>query len=380
MLKRLLSFVVLFLTLLIGLAAWNTEYEVDLSSIDQQIKKVRNPEGFWANLKYKLTPEIIILKEENALKMKRSIAILENENGFFKRFISGIWDYARPALFLAVAITCIPYACKLFLYYVVAPGFVKRKQIQLFEEDTEEKPHGISFSNEEKSLNVCIPSGASLIVKQGYINGYLDDSSNSLKKTTEWLFDWSYPVMSYICGLYGMTKFRNTLQSKEQCVNITSNCPDEYFVEISFAAGSEVYIVPSAIVAYSGSLKLKRHWRIFNAMAWCMGQISYFTLSGTGKCVIKGLGGIKINKTIDNELHKRKFRSILMASLNENMRVVRTETFFPYFSGKEELFDLQLQGNGVFISKNTVMEGENKTGITRLRDSFFAAIGKVLGF
>ena len=248
------------------------------------------------------------------------------------------------------------------------------------EEDTEEKPHGISFSNEEKSLNVCIPSGASLIVKQGYINGYLDDSSNSLKKTTEWLFDWSYPVMSYICGLYGMTKFRNTLQSKEQCVNITSNCPDEYFVEISFAAGSEVYIVPSAIVAYSGSLKLKRHWRIFNAMAWCMGQISYFTLSGTGKCVIKGLGGIKINKTIDNELHKRKFRSILMATLNENMRVVRTETFFPYFSGKEELFDLQLQGNGVFISKNTVMEGENKTGITRLRDSFFAAIGKVLGF
>ena len=45
MLKRLLSFVVLFLTLLIGLATWNTEYEVDLSSIDQQIKKVRNPEG-----------------------------------------------------------------------------------------------------------------------------------------------------------------------------------------------------------------------------------------------------------------------------------------------------------------------------------------------
>jgi len=257
-------------------------------------------------------------------------------------------------------------------YYLLAPYVERRAALRIMRPDTA----SAHVSAESKLLSCTIKQGETFIVKEErYTAGR--HLSPDLKKNTKFIYSWHTPLMSLVCGLYNMNRFTN--EDRCPCViNISSDDPNDYFVEITLEPDSQYYIQPSALVAFSEGLRVHAAWRIFHLPAWCIGQLRFIILQGPGRIVLKGTGGVSKNMIVPEKEKAFKKQTLLFSTSGVEQHVARTETFWPYLLGNADLFDLRLKGHGIFCFRNTTYSEHTIVG--RTFNTLCSALGKILGF
>ena len=271
---------------------------------------------------------------------------------------------------------------KLACFYGIAPLIEKLRGFKLF--DPEEKAPDVTEATSvsdasSKLLTLPLEPGQVLTVcDEAYTGGYSDEDSERLSKSTKWIFSGRYWIMSVLCGLVLMTRFKNKGNTKTQHITITSDDPDEYFSELRVQEGSKFYITPADLVAYSDGIHIRAHWRLFSLTAWCMGQVRYYTLAGSGRVVVRSEGGITINRVTPGNSYICKKHSIISAEQGVRMHVRRTETLAPYLFGRSGLFDLRLHGNGAYRMRNAISTPHTLS--ERASHLFMESLGAFFGF
>lgn len=103
-----------------------------------------------------------------------------------------------------------------------------------------------------------------------------------------------------------MNKYTNKSE-KSISIDITSNDPDDYFIEIELDNCKGAFILPSNIKALSPTINIDCKWRPFSLVSWCMLRIRYYVVSGSGKIILSSKGGFAIRKipislhTVENQ-------------------------------------------------------------------------------
>ena len=332
-------------------------------------------------------------KKEREIKLRAKYEIKEVPGNYvfgmggyvwfsFKSYFTSAAVWVQAALIVAL-IFGSGIAVRIFLYYALAKFFTGRR-LRLFGDASQVVAGGIDFSGGGyKCVSIELPPQESLVVvNEDYINGYLN--TPDLVKRTRWLFSWTYPIMSFFCGLRAMNEYINK-GAKAVRVDVTSDDPNEYFIEIELKNCKGAFLVPSTLKAYTldnanpdKGLKLSLAWRPFSITALCLKRIRYYKISGTGKIVLSAFGGFN-GYELSEAVHRHKPSSLIFADVALEQSLARTETFYPYLCGRTDLFDLQIQGNGKFVAKNTISQKRFVDKMTS-GDAILNGIGKLLGF
>ena len=85
------------------------------------------------------------------------------------------------------------------------------------------------------------------------VNG--TEENKNLKKSIKWLLSWKHPIMSFFCGLRTMNKYTNRSEVTLS-IDITSENPDDYFIEITLDKCKGAFILPSNIKALSPTINI----------------------------------------------------------------------------------------------------------------------------
>lgn len=345
-------------------------------------KRIDENDGLWhPYIELKLRKE---LKErEIILKAKYELIKITSKPSdviqyLLKDFLNKLFSIKTwfNAFFICISIFLIPLFFRAFLYFIVAPIIQKMGKLQLFESlnGTGDTIH-IS-KNEWKSLKTDIRPGESLlVVDETFVNG--TEENKNLKKSIKWLLSWKHPIMSFFCGLRTMNKYTNRSEVTLS-IDITSENPDDYFIEITLDKCKGAFILPSNIKALSPTINIDCKWRLFSLVSWCMLRMRYYIVSGSGKIILSSTGGFSNKKNTSDTMHRRKPSSLIFADTNLEWNAIRTEVWYPYIFGKTELFDILIKGDGNYLIKN-ILEKNNKI-ILNSPESFLNIIGKLAGF
>ncbi len=309
-------------------------------------------------------------------KLKEDFNKIKKEISIFSAFIFNItlFHVWLNAFCLAAFMVLSPIILRCVNYWIIAPIVQKRGTLCLFENG--KLTNGIiSIKNvDEKNISVgVLPKESLTVIDEKIVSGYID--SPKLEKKMRWLYSWKYPIMSWFCELRTMTEYTNN-SNDTLYVDITSNDPDEYFVEVDLKNSSGVFIIPSHIKAISPSLKINCKWRLFSLVAWLMMKPRYYIISGTGKIIMSAKGGF-LKREIMDKKHRRNPNMLILANSNIKWDVVKTELWYNYIFAKTELFDLLMRGEGEYLTKNSIKKTQL---ILSSPESILNLIGKLLGF
>lgn len=324
----------------------------------------------------------LITKSEIATKLAQE----ELKDSVLIRLPEAFKTQLPHAFYTLLAIWISSILWKVIAYYILAKYLEHRQGFSFMNADHDSQPptpgtEQANFAERHgKRITVSIAPGQSLTIKQeDFLASYA--KKQGIRKRTVWLFSRQYWLMSLINGLSLMTRL--SLDSKAttpfQADISSSSDPDTYFLRVDLTPNLPLMIMPSSLVAYSGDIHLRVHWRFWNLVSWCIGQIRYYTISGTGYIVLQGQGGLTQNSQDDMDGdHVIKMRALAAISSRRGLQVQRTETFIPYFLGMTDLLDMRISGEGIAVQRNVIQESQTLLGKTR--DSIFSIIGKLLGF
>jgi hypothetical protein len=239
---------------------------------------------------------------------------------------------------------------------------------------TNEAPSSGKMSAVSQTLE--INSGEELLVHPEYIQS----SSILGNKDTQWLLDWSYPLTSLASGMMALTRFR-TDESDSIEISETRDPLMEIGV-IPIRKGDALVLQPHNLVGVVqdryNPIQMTRHWRLGSLHAWLTLQLRYLVFHGPGRLIVKGCRGIRLEKAGAGRSINQAATLGFSASLQYSTR--RCETFWPYFLGKQELFNDHFEGStGYYVYEETPYCGK-KSGITgRGLEGLLDSILKILG-
>lgn len=274
------------------------------------------------------------------------------------------------------------YLWRTVLFWCLSPFLSRRSAMRLVKKGIESSV--LVTSEEAKQLVLPIASNSMVFVKNNYVKVY---DRESLKKRTRWLAWWRFPFTSYGAKLRRLTCFQSTGKGDSE-VSITDDNPDVWLSLIRLENHSGMMVYPRCIVALVNvaGLKVRSHWKLFSLQAWCMGQLRFFTISGTGGVVIKAMGGLQ---AVDVSGKRQGFEedSLLAYDANLGLKSIRTETFIPYFLGDEDLLDVTFESSEVegakaarYVYTKNSLKAEGEMPVSRgWFDSLLSYCCKLLG-
>ena len=315
--------------------------------------------------------DIVLVEEYKTIQKMSDLFKYYKKCFFYQITLCSTW---LKSSILACTMVLLPLIIRAVLYWCVAPILEKKTKMSLFDNGC--FGHGkISIRGEgEKNIKVEIQPNTSLIVvDENFVNGVEADSN--LEKSMRWLFSWKYPIMSFFCKLRAMNEYKNSLQTPAY-IDITSNDPDDYFIEVDLNDCDGAFIVPSNIKAFSPTLNIECKWRLFSLVSLIMFRFRYYVISGTGKLVLSSSGGFA-NRQVVNDYVRRKPSSLIFADANLKWNAARTELWYPYVIRNGDLFDLLVQGEGNYLISNTI---HSKALNLTSPESILNVLGKLAGF
>jgi hypothetical protein len=280
-------------------------------------------------------------------------------------------DIALKALGLVLLITLTPFAYRVIAYYALAPIAVRWPPMRF-------APAGATLPQPvatPSAISVAITLGADdeALVRQDY----LQSSSLTGAKRTRWLLDWRHPVASLASGMRFLTAVRGEGE------RVTLSAVKDPFAELAvltLSAGAGCVLRPSALagVVEAGGqpLRITSHWRIFSLPALLTWQWRYLAFHGPAQLVVKGGRGVRIEAADRGRIVGE--RQILGFSTDLAYAVIRSETFWPYFFGREALLKDRVEaGTGVLLIEEAPLAG--RSGLRRGFEGFVDALLKVGG-
>ena len=276
------------------------------------------------------------------------------------------------AIFLALIIAA-PFLVRLLCYFVLAPLAMRRPAMRLRVPDD----RGVVIAPaapSATSVAVRLAPGEELLVRQDY----LQTSSHAGAKSTQWWLDWTKPITSMATGLIFLTRIRG--DGEVTTVSAVRDGLAEVTI-LTLPEGAVCVLQPRALAAVAQPirrrLRITRYWRLGSLEAWLTLQLRYIVFHGPARLVLKGGRGVRVEAAEQGRVFGQD--QLVGFSADLAYSVTRTETFWPYFFGREQLLkDRVMAGAGVLIIEEaplTARHGEVRRGLEGMIDAGMKVFG-----
>lgn len=225
------------------------------------------------------------------------------------------------------------------------------------------------------SVPIRLEPGEELLVRQSY----LQTTSHLGAKATQWLLDWRHPLASWVSGLTFLTRIRGEGEVT------TVSAVHDLFAEVTtivLPEGASCVLQPRALAAVAQPidkpLRITSHWRLGSLNAWLTLQLRYLVFHGPCRLVVKGGRGVRVERAE----HGRVFGQAQLVGFSADLAysVSRTETFWPYFFGYEQLFKDKVEaGEGVLVIEEAPMAGRRSGEARHGLEGAFDVMAKAFG-
>lgn len=277
------------------------------------------------------------------------------------------------ALLILAGIIALPFIIRTLFYYVLAPIAERRASIRISVPGGGKVPIPPTELS-RVSIPIILGSGEELLVRQDY----LQTSSLSGRKDTRWLLDYRHVLSSSASGLSFLTRIRG--EGETTTVSAVRDAFAE-LTQVTLPAGAACVLHPRALVAVvqpeGQPLRITSHWRLLSLNAWLTLQLRYLVFHGPGSLIVKGGRGIRVEQAERGRIFGQD--QLVGFSADLNYSVTRTETFAPYFFGREQLFkDKVEQGSGILIIEEAPLssqQGGIRRGLEGTLDAGMKAFG-----
>ncbi len=240
---------------------------------------------------------------------------------------------------------------------------------------------GASGEIGEKNLLITIEPGEAFLVKDEKYVALRE--VDGMKHSFIFVYSWCHLIMSICCKLTSLVSYKaNAGKARE--LRISSDDPDEYFCTMDIPPGEQIVIHPSDLIGCSEDISLRTRWS-FSPQAFYAGQMRFYVMQGPerelgqqpARVVVRSLGGITSMQIKDSGYALKK-HCLIAATSGVRMGVKRTESFWNYFNGQADLFDLYLSGTGEVRIHNARLKSTD--GDERSNRTFREALCNFLGF
>ena len=286
-------------------------------------------------------------------------------------------DIAWRALVALIAVLLVPFAIRVLFYYALAPLVERGPPIRLA------RPTGMgavpqASGGSRPTLSLTLAEGEELLVRQSY----LQSSPAGAEMRTQWLLSWRNILTSLASGMAFLTRARGPGKT------FGISARDDPFAEIAridLPATTALVMQPRALAAIvqptTRPMQIRSRWRLFSLHAWLTFQFRYLVFHGPGTLVVKGGRGVRVERAEDG----RRFGQdqLIGFSADTAYTVARSETFLPYFFGREPLFrdrvtDRDGKADGILVIEEAPMAGRRK-GVRGGLEGAFDAVLKAFG-
>lgn len=272
------------------------------------------------------------------------------------------------AAFLLAVMLATPLLIRLLFYFGLAPFVQRRRPIDLGDH-VGGAPRTLALAS-ATSAPITLAAGEELLVRQGF----LQSTSTRGSKRTRALLDWRHPLSSLASGLSFLTRIAG---EGETTVISAVHDPLAEVAVVRLEDGGACVLHPRALVAVvkpsDHSLRITSHWRLFSLHAWLTLQLRYLMFHGPCRLVLKGGRGLRLEGAESGRI----FGPDQLVGFSPDLAytVARTETFWPYFMGRESLFKDRVDaGGGVVLIEEAPMGGGGRGARKGLEGAFDVAL------
>ena len=271
-----------------------------------------------------------------------------------------IGQVATAAFWIVVVLTLLPGALKAFWYYVMAPMAARRPPIRIAPGATPTTASAAAPSAciSAVSLDVTLGTGDELVVHPEYLQSLATPGD----KSTRWLLDPAYPLMSLASGMVGLTRIRGaghvyTVSSRKD--------PLAEVAAVEVPAGAQFVLQPRRLVGVvqerDRPMRITSHWR-FGLGAWITLQFRYLAFAGPGRLILAGCRGVRTESASGGRSIDQAATIGFSGELDYVPR--RSATFGAYLLGINGLFDDAFGGGpGVYVYEEMPYYGK-RSGLT----------------
>ncbi|MBA4013856.1 MAG: hypothetical protein C0481_18490 [Phenylobacterium sp.] len=267
-------------------------------------------------------------------------------------------DILLKAAIVLAGIIAAPYAIRVVFYFILAPLAERRPAIQI------RPPAGSAMGPapldqvSATSAPITLQPGEELLVRQGF----LQSTSTTGRKSTCALLDWRHPLSSVASGLVFLTRIEG---EGETTVVSAVRDPFAEVAVLRLPVGATCVLQPRALAAVvqptGRPIRITSHWRLGSLHAWLTLQLRYLMFHGPARLVITGTRGVRVERVERGRVFGQE--QLVGFSANLTYSVSRTETFWPYFFGLEQLLKDKVEsGEGVLIVEEAPLAGRASRG------------------
>lgn len=296
-------------------------------------------------------------------ELEENLRNLGKQNDAAGYYARQAWTEARWLVLAAVLAYLFGGVVTAFLLYYGWAAWVGRgRGLRLSTESASLPVIGESAMAAEESLW----PGEVLWVRRNFLQGNDDGLSRKSRLTMSWrsLFACRF------AGLWRMVELRNGRSDGARHVVLA--CKDDPFAELAVVSVPE----GAAFVLRAGFLMgliataqqppvFRRHWRFNRWQPWVSGQFGYIEFFGPCRLVVSCVSAVKAEAVVAREggtpISKRTAHGGLIGfSPQLELKPVRTHGFWRYCKGRSPLFEVQVSGDGLFLTRDT--EGRGRDG------------------
>lgn len=300
--------------------------------------------------------EVVQKVRERELIDKQITGIDETlTQGYVSRLRTAVSEELPLALKILLGIILLPMALKLFFYFVVAPLAAGRPPIRLLPSASgsvvptpAEDFVGTSGAKMSAvSCRVVLREDEELLIK----SPYLQSTSLHAGKSTRIFLNPHIPFSSLASGMVMLTRV-GPAGTEAVVISATEDPLSEVGV-VELTDGAAFVCQPrslAGVIQYRGKpIRITRHWRLGSLQGWLTLQLRFLVFHGPGKLIMKGCRGIRIEPAGGTGRLINQ-SATLGFSANLDYANTRCETFWSYWTGKEDLFnDLFTGTTGVYV-------------------------------
>ena len=275
------------------------------------------------------------------------------------------------ALWWLTIITLTPFAYRFVAYYILAPIAARAAPLRFA--DAGSAPPQPTGGPSAVSVAITLGPREEALVRQDY----LQSSSLTGAKRLRWLLDWTNPLTSLASGM----RFLTAISGDGERVTVSAvKDPFAELAVLTVPAGAACVLRPSALAAVvqqqGAPVMIRSQWR-FALPAWLTWQWRYMVFHGPVRLVVKGGRGVRIEPAARGRIVGEG--QMLGFSTDLAYAVIRSETFPPYFFGREALLKDKVEaGSGVLLIEEAPLSA-GRSGLQRGLQGIGDALLKVAG-
>lgn len=275
-------------------------------------------------------------------------------------------------IFLVVAVLAlvVPPVLRLLNYFILMPVVRNRARPIRLTAEPLATDTVLILAPAERTLEVQLREGEIMTARSEHVRPVQG------KVRSQLLYDWSSPFISFGAGLYDMSRVIGDERLTSATLS-TPNDPDSYLMRIDFVDHPGLVMHPRHVVGVVGEPDLRTAWR-WGLTALTRWQVRHILFSGTGSLIVQGSGDVTATNPAGGT--SRMDQNLVMGfDTRLVVGVDRTEVFWPYFRGKTPLVDDHFAGEGPYFWQKSTSDGPSSP-VARALNTFFSALGKLLGF